>query len=100
MDRTVNDPAAPAAGHIELPLDRRGLALNERSAVIADRAVMDADALRIALHRLPSGARVIDAGIDVPGGLAAGLLLAEMCMGGLGHVRFAPITVGGKTWSG
>jgi hypothetical protein len=33
------------------------------------------------------GARVIDAGVHVPGGFAAGRALAELCMGGLGHLE-------------
>jgi methenyltetrahydromethanopterin cyclohydrolase len=42
----------------------------------------------------------VDAGIEVPGGFAAGLALAELCMGGLGHVAFAALTIGGETWPG
>jgi methenyltetrahydromethanopterin cyclohydrolase len=36
----------------------------------------------------------------VPGGLAAGRMLAELCMGGLGHVDFGSLTIGGEAWSG
>jgi len=56
--------------------------------------------MRVAAHQLPEGARVIDAGIDVPGGYAAGAALAEICMGGLGDVEYAPLVIGGDTWSG
>jgi methenyltetrahydromethanopterin cyclohydrolase len=76
------------------------LGLNERAWTLADRSVERAAELRIGVHSLPGGARVIDAGVNEPGGLAAGLALAELCMGGLGHVQLAPLTIGGDTWPG
>jgi methenyltetrahydromethanopterin cyclohydrolase len=63
---------------------------------MADRAAE----LRVAVHRLAGGARVIDAGVDAPGGFAAGLALAEMCMGGLGRVDFTTVPVGSESWPG
>ena len=77
-----------------------GLNMNERAWAMADRAVERAAELRIAAHTLASGARVIDAGIDAPGGFGAGLLLAELCMGGLGRVDYAPLTIDGEAWPG
>jgi methenyltetrahydromethanopterin cyclohydrolase len=71
------------------------LNLNERAWKIADDLAARADELRLTVQTLPSGARVIDAGIDVRGGYGAGLGLAELCMGGLGHIRFADLTIGG-----
>jgi methenyltetrahydromethanopterin cyclohydrolase len=52
------------------------------------------------VHELANGARVIDAGVDVPGGFAAGRALAELCMGGLGHITFAPLTIDREEWPG
>jgi methenyltetrahydromethanopterin cyclohydrolase len=77
-----------------------GLDMNERAWALADRCVARAAELRLSVQILPDGARVIDAGVDVPGGLAAGLALAELCMGGLGHVEPAPLTIAGDTWPG
>ncbi len=76
------------------------LGVNERAWALADRCVERAAELRIGVHRLESGARVIDAGIDAPGGFAAGLMLAELCMGGLGHVEYAPLTIDCESWPG
>jgi len=76
------------------------LGMNERAWALADRAVGRAAELRIAVHALSSGARVVDAGVQVPGGFAAGLALAELCMGGLGHVELASLTIGGEAWPG
>jgi methenyltetrahydromethanopterin cyclohydrolase len=36
----------------------------------------------------------------VPGGFAAGLALAELCMGGLGHIEFTSLAIGGEAWPG
>jgi methenyltetrahydromethanopterin cyclohydrolase len=74
--------------------------LNALAAEIADGMEEQAAALRVRVHRLSSGARVIDAGIEVPGGLDAGLALSEICMGGLGTITYAPLAIGNETWSG
>jgi len=76
------------------------LALNDRAGAIADRMAANADALRVAVRTLAGGTRVIDAGIEVPGGYGAGLALAEICMGGLGHIDYAPTVIDGETWPG
>lgn len=76
------------------------LGMNDRAWALADEAITHAAELRIAARTLDGGARVIDAGIDVPGGLDAGLLLAHLCMGGLGRVSFAPLTIDGESWPG
>jgi methenyltetrahydromethanopterin cyclohydrolase len=76
------------------------LGMNERAWTLADRLVARAADVRTAVHMLASGSRVVDAGADVPGGFAAGLALAELCMGGLGHVQFATLMIGGETWPG
>jgi len=77
-----------------------GLGLNERAWRIADAMVANAAALRVTARTLPGGARVIDAGIDTPGGYGAGRALAEICMGGLADVAFPPLLLGGDTWPG
>jgi methenyltetrahydromethanopterin cyclohydrolase len=76
------------------------LNLNERAWALADDAIARADLLRLRAHTLSCGARVIDAGVDVPGGFAAGLRLAELCMGGVGHATLTPLTIAGESWPG
>jgi methenyltetrahydromethanopterin cyclohydrolase len=76
------------------------LGMNERAWALANRYAARAYDLRMGLQALPSGARVIDAGVNVPGGLEAGLMLAELCMGGLGHVAYVPLTIGSDSLSG
>ena len=76
------------------------LRMNERAWALADDACGRTEELRLGVHRLASGARVLDAGVAVPGGLAAGRLLTELCMGGLGHLDFVSLTIGGEAWPG
>ena len=76
------------------------LEMNERAWALADDAIARATELRVAVHSLPGGARIIDAGVNAPGGFAAGAMLVELCMGGLGHIQFTPVTIGGDSWPG
>ncbi len=76
------------------------LGMNERAWALADQAIARAAEWRLAVDTLPGGARVIDAGINVPGGFAAGQLLAHLCMGGVGHLAYVPLTIGGETYPG
>jgi methenyltetrahydromethanopterin cyclohydrolase len=71
------------------------LSLNQRALVLADHLATDADALRVAVRTLDGGTRVIDCGSAVPGGLESGRRFAEICMGGLGAVTFAPLALDG-----
>ena len=75
-------------------------ALNVRAGVIADRMAFYAAEFGVTVHTLASGARVIDAGIDAPGGLGAGQAMAHVCMGGLGHVSFVPLSIGSDPYQG
>src|SRR5687768_17044103 len=76
------------------------LGMNERAWQLADALVARADELHIVVHTISGGARVLDAGVAARGGLDAGRALAELCMGGLGHVAFAPITIAAESWAG
>lgn len=77
-----------------------GLHLNDRAWTIADEIESRAAELRVSVSRLPSGARVIDAGVSAPGGLGAGLALARLCMGGLGNVSITSLLIGDTPYSG
>jgi methenyltetrahydromethanopterin cyclohydrolase len=60
--------------------------VNGLAAPLAAALVSDAQRLRIVTEKSASGATIIDAGIDAPGGLEAGRRIAELCLGGLGQV--------------
>jgi methenyltetrahydromethanopterin cyclohydrolase len=76
------------------------LGMNDRAWTMADHCIERAGELGVSATTLPGGARVIDAGVAVTGGFAAGRALAELCMGGLGHVEFASLAIGGESWPG
>jgi methenyltetrahydromethanopterin cyclohydrolase len=76
------------------------LRMNEAASEIADTMADQADLLRVNSFRLPSGARVIDAGVNTPGGFEAGIALAEICMGGLGNVSCTPVQIGNQNYAG
>ena len=67
--------------------------VNATAAPLVARLKEHAAALRVGVTRMEGGACVVDAGIDHRGGIEAGLLVARICMGGLGHValRSSPV---------
>jgi methenyltetrahydromethanopterin cyclohydrolase len=80
--------ASPPAGHGAVAaLAGCSISVNASVANLVDRLCGQADELRVQVGRDASGARIVDAGIVAPGGTAAGLLVAEICMAGLGHVN-------------
>ena len=72
--------------------------LNALTAPLVESLVFNAAALRLYVTHLDNGCRVVDAGITVPGGLEAGRLIAEICMGGLGSVKLRSST-NFRNWS-
>jgi len=65
------------------------MTLNDRACRIADELEAEAEGYRVAVSKV-AGARVIDCGGAVPGGLAAGRLLARVCLADLADVAFVP----------
>ena len=55
---------------------------------LVEALLAEADLLRIGVERLPGGTTIVDAGINYPGGLEVGRRIAEICLAGLGRVRF------------
>jgi methenyltetrahydromethanopterin cyclohydrolase len=68
------------------PLASSSLSVNAQVVPWVERLLRNADALRVQVRRDDSGACIVDAGIAVPGSIAAGLLIGEICMGGFGTV--------------
>lgn len=58
-----------------------------RAGKIVETIAANAGALRISVSKGSQGERLIDLGASVLGGLEAGRLLGEVCMGGLGTVQ-------------
>lgn len=72
--------------------------LNKLALARCEQLVNRATELRIGVLRDETGARIIDCGVHVPGGLEAGIGLAEVCMAGLGRVDLVPGN--GDLWTG
>ena len=66
------------------------ISVNRRAAALVQHLLADADALKIGVERGELGETRIDAGSRYPGSIAAGLRVAAICMGGLGHVDLVP----------
>ncbi len=78
----------------------RDLGMNELAGQVADGMIENADVLRVRVHELECGARVVDAGVETDGGFDAGLALSEICMGGLGSITYSPVRIGDRNWPG
>jgi methenyltetrahydromethanopterin cyclohydrolase len=64
--------------------------LNVTTSGYCDEIANRADRLGIAIDHSSGGARIIDCGVNVPGGIEAGRCLAEVCMAGLGRADITP----------
>jgi methenyltetrahydromethanopterin cyclohydrolase len=60
--------------------------VNKLTQPLVKYLIDNADKLRLEVNVLENGCTIIDAGIKVPGGLEAGRIMAEICLGGLGTV--------------
>jgi methenyltetrahydromethanopterin cyclohydrolase len=69
------------------------ISVNRRANELVDRLKADSAALKIGVSRGELGETLIDAGQSRPGSIAAGLGMAEICMGGLGTVDLLPSEV-------
>lgn len=69
------------------PLAGCTLSVNALAAPRVQGLLARAGELGLRLQRTDTGVTLVDAGIDAPGSVDAGLLIAEICMGGLGRVR-------------
>ena len=68
------------------------LSLNKLTAPLVENLIVNAESLRLDVSNLNDGTRIIDAGINAKGGIEAGRLIAEICMGGLGVVKLRAST--------
>jgi methenyltetrahydromethanopterin cyclohydrolase len=70
--------------------DVPAVSVNARASALVERLRADAATLRIGIGRGELGESIIDAGSAFLGSIAAGLRMAEICMGGLGVVELVP----------
>ena len=81
------------------PLATSTLSVNALARPKVERLISQAEALGLNVSRDASGVCIVDAGIAARGSIAAGLLIGEICMGGLGEVGLcASGAEGWPTW--
>ena len=60
--------------------------INKLAQPLVQELIDNADKLRLDIQTMDNGCTIIDAGINVPGGLEAGRIITEICLGGMGTV--------------
>ncbi|WP_341328346.1 methenyltetrahydromethanopterin cyclohydrolase [Methylotuvimicrobium sp. KM2] len=63
--------------------------VNKLAQPLVRELIENAAKLRVGVEKLANGCTIIDAGIDMPGGLEAGRIIAEICLGGMGSVSIS-----------
>lgn len=63
--------------------------VNKLTKPLVTQLIDNADKLRVKVDQLDNGCTIIDAGITVPGGIEAGRIIAEICLGGMGTVNIS-----------
>ena len=66
--------------------------VSKLSQPLVNELLNNADKLRLKLHTLSNGTTLIDAGIEALGGLEAGRIITEICLGGMGTVTLSQST--------
>ncbi len=74
--------------------------VNTLARPLVERLLRDAGVLGLAVRHEADGVCIVDAGLAVPGSALAGLLVGEICLGGLGQVGLRPgaAASGWPTW--
>jgi len=63
------------------------ISVNELAKPLVQELITKSEALRVNVGKFSNGATYVDAGIECVGGLEAGRIIGEICMGGLGNVN-------------
>ncbi|MDZ5458246.1 methenyltetrahydromethanopterin cyclohydrolase [Azohydromonas lata] len=75
------------------------LSVNRLAQPLLQRLLDDASQLRVSVQRDEFGVQIVDAGLEAPGSVEAGLAIARICLGGLGDVHLRSSTEDGwPTW--
>ena len=66
------------------------ISINQISFNIVKNLIKNSDKLQLKVKTGALDCTIIDAGINTPGSIEAGLLISEVCLGGLGRVSITP----------
>tara|TARA_B100001013_G_C24599949_1_gene438389 strand:+ start:447 stop:1415 length:969 start_codon:yes stop_codon:yes gene_type:complete len=67
-------------------MNKSDLSVTHLAKKIVDNLINNSQKLNLIIKKGPLGCTIIDAGIEAKGGIKAGKLIAEICMGGLGNI--------------
>ena len=95
--RPTDTHVPPASDPRQAAIGAHWPSVNAAAAPLVRELVRQAGSLRLGVERMDDGCLLIDAGIAVRGGLEAGLRIADICMGGIGHATLQPSRPG--RWS-
>ncbi len=65
------------------------LSVNRAAKQLVDELCINADFYRVTMKKSKEGATIIDTGINVEGGLQAGRIVTEICLGGYGSAKIS-----------
>jgi len=68
------------------------VSVNRLTRRIVDDLVENAEFYRVEVEELPCGTKVVDTGLEAPGGFLAGIKLTEICLGGLAEVSLSYVS--------
>ncbi len=71
------------------------LSINKLAYSLAEKLINNPEYYRVGVTKLPSGATVIDTGVEAHGGYEAGLMVTRIAMGGLGTAELQYADYGG-----
>ncbi|RLI09335.1 methenyltetrahydromethanopterin cyclohydrolase [Candidatus Bathyarchaeota archaeon] len=74
---------------------KRLLSINRLAHKLVEELLAEPDYYGVTVERLPSGATVIDTGLEAPGGYEAGLMTTRIAMGGAGTASLGYADFGG-----
>ncbi|MBS7655406.1 methenyltetrahydromethanopterin cyclohydrolase [Candidatus Bathyarchaeota archaeon] len=61
--------------------------INEKAVKLAQKLIDEKEEFKVEVHEEIEGSIIIDAGVKVEGSVSAGLMITEICMGGLGKAK-------------
>jgi len=72
---------------LEIVIEMTSLSVNKLASPIVQRMISDSELLGISVTETEEGTTIIDAGLHASGGIEAGRLMTEVCLGGLARVN-------------
>jgi len=72
---------------LEIVIEMSSISVNKLASPIVERMISNSELLRIHVSETEEGTTIIDAGLHASGGIQAGRLITDVCLGGLAQTR-------------